>query len=51
VKSDRNLVWVDLSEYAQTDFEEVARILGISHDAVRQRVVRAKAAFRKSWEA
>ncbi len=31
--------------------EEVARILGISHDAVRQRVVRAKAAFRKSWEA
>lgn len=31
--------------------EEVARILGISHDAVRQRVVRAKAAFRAAWEA
>jgi len=29
VKSDRNLVWVDLSEYAQTDFEEVARILNL----------------------
>jgi RNA polymerase sigma-70 factor (ECF subfamily) len=31
--------------------EDVARILGISHDAVRQRVVRAKQAFREAWEA
>jgi RNA polymerase sigma-70 factor (ECF subfamily) len=31
--------------------EEVARLLGISHDAVRQRVARAKDAFRAVWEA
>jgi RNA polymerase sigma-70 factor (ECF subfamily) len=30
--------------------EEVARLLGISHDAVRQRVARAKDAFRAVWE-
>jgi RNA polymerase sigma-70 factor (ECF subfamily) len=30
--------------------EEVAAILGISHDAVRQRVARAKGEFRKAWE-
>jgi len=30
--------------------EEVARLLDISHDAVRQRVVRAKDAFREVWE-
>ncbi len=29
--------------------EEVARILGVSHDVVRQRVARAKAAFREVW--
>jgi RNA polymerase sigma-70 factor (ECF subfamily) len=30
--------------------EEVAEMLGISHDAVRQRVARAKAQFRERWE-
>jgi RNA polymerase sigma factor (sigma-70 family) len=30
--------------------DEVARLLGISHDAVRQRVARAKDAFRAVWE-
>jgi RNA polymerase sigma factor (sigma-70 family) len=30
--------------------EEVAQLLGISHEAVRQRVVRAKDAFRAVWE-
>jgi len=30
--------------------EEVARVLGISHDAVRQRVARAKAEFRRAWD-
>jgi RNA polymerase sigma-70 factor (ECF subfamily) len=30
--------------------EDVARLLGISHDAVRQRVSRAKDAFRDAWE-
>lgn len=30
--------------------EDVARILGISHDAVRQRTTRAKQSFRTVWE-
>lgn len=30
--------------------EDVAAILGITHDAVRQRVVRAKAEFKRIWE-
>lgn len=30
--------------------EDVARILGLSHDAVRQRTTRAKRAFRDVWE-
>lgn len=30
--------------------DEVARLLGITHDAVRQRVARAKEAFRQGWE-
>jgi RNA polymerase sigma-70 factor (ECF subfamily) len=29
--------------------EEVAQLLGIGHDAVRQRVARAKAEFRRVW--
>jgi RNA polymerase sigma factor (sigma-70 family) len=29
--------------------EEVARILGLSHDAIRQRTTRAKRAFREVW--
>jgi RNA polymerase sigma-70 factor (ECF subfamily) len=29
--------------------DEVAKLLGISHDAVRQRVARAKALFQKGW--
>jgi RNA polymerase sigma factor (sigma-70 family) len=29
--------------------EEVARVLGVSHEAVRQRVARAKAEFRSLW--
>jgi RNA polymerase sigma-70 factor, ECF subfamily len=31
--------------------EEAAEVLGISHDAVRQRLARAKAEFRERWEA
>jgi RNA polymerase sigma-70 factor (ECF subfamily) len=31
--------------------EEAASLLGITHDAVRQRVVRAKAEFRRLWDA
>jgi RNA polymerase sigma factor (sigma-70 family) len=31
--------------------EEVARILHVSHDAVRQRVARAKREFRRIWDA
>ena len=30
--------------------EDVARILGLSHDAVRQRIARARQAFRDTWE-
>ncbi len=30
--------------------EDVARLLGISHDAVRQRMARARDAFRRAWE-
>ena len=31
--------------------EDIAHILGISHAAVRQRVVRARHAFKEAWEA
>jgi RNA polymerase sigma-70 factor, ECF subfamily len=31
--------------------DEAAAVLGISHDALRQRVARAKAEFRQRWEA
>ena len=30
--------------------EEVARIIGVSHDALRQRVSRAKTEFRRIWD-